>query len=663
MEGTATTVEWDDSAFESFLELVQKQGRIDARGVRITADRLKRILEIAPTDTGGQPVLHDADFVGATFAGEADFRGACFRGDGDLAATFGGVSFEGEARFAGATFAGVADFSGATFEGDVYFVSAVFTGRAVFDEATFAGNTHFNDATFNGGSTYHKATLTGSTYFNGAAFNGNNYFGEATFNGSSYFGEATFEEGAFFPGATFESDASFGDTTFNGDAFFGEATFNRRAEFGEARFRGDAGFGGAEFAERASFGGARFLSEANFAGYKGVSFSEWADFEKAVFSDKAWFGGASFKDRAMFAGATFKKQALFEGATFEQARTFGPVLVLETLVLDRASFRAPVRLEISAEQLSCERTTFEGPANLQVRWAEVHLDEAVFDRASTLAFLPSWNGAEEPEPGESRAWPRLVSLRGADVAHLTLADIDLQFCVFESALNLDQLRLATPCPFDEPPPKRIWSRSFPYFRRWTKRATIREERRWRQWTPKSKGWTDALAEPGLVEQTPDGRTRSGKEAVASEAERLAKTYRALRKGREDEGNAPGAGDFYYGEMEMRRHGQAPRPERMVIWLYWLVSGYGLRSSRALIALALTVVAFGFLFDSWGFRPDQGLGRGLLFSVESTSSLFRVPATEDFGLTAAGEVLQVIMRLLGPLFFGLALLSLRGRVKR
>jgi hypothetical protein len=33
------------------------------------------------------------------------------------------------------------------------------------------------------------------------------------------------------------------------------------------------------------------------------------------------------------------------------------------------------------------------------------------------------------------------------------------------------------------------------------------------------------------------------------------------------------------------------------------------------------------------------------------------------LTDTGTVLQFVMRLLGPLLFGLALLSLRGRVKR
>jgi hypothetical protein len=34
---------------------------------------------------------------------------------------------------------------------------------------------------------------------------------------------------------------------------------------------------------------------------------------------------------------------------------------------------------------------------------------------------------------------------------------------------------------------------------------------------------------------------------------LALVYRALRKALEDGANAPGAADFYYGEMEMRRH--------------------------------------------------------------------------------------------------------------
>lgn len=47
----------------------------------------------------------------------------------------------------------------------------------------------------------------------------------------------------------------------------------------------------------------------------------------------------------------------------------------------------------------------------------------------------------------------------------------------------------------------------------------------------------------------------------------------------------------------------------------------------------------------------------------TSSLFRVAEANDFVLTPIGEGLQIVLRLLGPLFLALAQLAVRGRVKR
>jgi hypothetical protein len=133
------------------------------------------------------------------------------------------------------------------------------------------------------------------------------------------------------------------------------------------------------------------------------------------------------------------------------------------------------------------------------------------------------------------------------------------------------------------------------------------------------------------------------------------------RAREDSKDEPGAADFYYGEMEMRRFDiTKQRAERLILWLYWLVSGYGLRASRALLALAVTVLVFAALLYAWGFPSQRSFLDALTFSAESTTSLFRPPERE---LTLAGEWLQIGLRLLGPFFFGLALLSLRGRVKR
>ena len=142
---------------------------------------------------------------------------------------------------------------------------------------------------------------------------------------------------------------------------------------------------------------------------------------------------------------------------------------------------------------------------------------------------------------------------------------------------------------------------------------------------------------------------------------IAAIYRGLRKGREDSKDAPGAADFYYGEMEMRRlDRESPRAERLILWLYWLTSGYGLRASRALAALAVTVAVFAAPLLKWGFAVDKSFVGALTFSAQSALGLLRPPEQR---LTGIGVWLQITLRLAGPLLLGLALLSLRGRVKR
>ncbi|SNT58319.1 hypothetical protein SAMN05216252_14828 [Actinacidiphila glaucinigra] len=99
-----------------------------------------------------------------------------------------------------------------------------------------------------------------------------------------------------------------------------------------------------------------------------------------------------------------------------------------------------------------------------------------------------------------------------------------------------------------------WRGWFPV--RWTRRRTLAEEHHWRAARYGTDGWTPAPA--GVETHQP---------AV------LAPLYRQLRKALEDGKNEPGATDFYYGEMEMRRHDlETSRGERMILWLYWRVPG-------------------------------------------------------------------------------------------
>jgi len=53
---------------------------------------------------------------------------------------------------------------------------------------------------------------------------------------------------------------------------------------------------------------------------------------------------------------------------------------------------------------------------------------------------------------------------------------------------------------------------------------------------------------------------------------LAQIYRDFRKGREDEKNEPGAADFYYDEMEMRRYAVSQGSfEKLFLTAYRFVS--------------------------------------------------------------------------------------------
>ncbi|CAL9325523.1 hypothetical protein [Streptomyces sp. SudanB182_2057] len=209
-------------------------------------------------------------------------------------------------------------------------------------------------------------------------------------------------------------------------------------------------------------------------------------------------------------------------------------------------------------------------------------------------------------------------------------------------------------------------------------ARPERQHHWRA-TRHSHGW--APAPPGVPTREP---------AV------LAPVYRQLRKALEDGRNEPGAADLYYGEMEMRRHGTTtPRGERTLLHLYWALSGYGLRSTRALAWLALAITATMLTMMLWGLPrtdPDPVStgttdGRRVTLTTRKpppvnpqepyterltttrfekslrvvvNSVIFR---TSGQDLTTTGTYVEMTARLVEPALLGLAVLAVRSRVRR
>ncbi len=539
-----------------------------------------------------------------------------------------------------------------------------------------------------------QAHFSGDANFRGAQFTRDAWFSDALFSGTARFDRTQFSGGAMFPGAQFTGTAGFAEAQFTGVAMFLRAQFTGAVVFQRARFTGDVVFADAQFGWDAWFEHAYFSGGVVF---QGAQFTRDAGFAEAQFSKDGWFQRAHFTADAGFQGAQFAGDALFSEVRFENATSLGP-LAAGRVSLDRAVFGRPVVIKVAALTVSCRDATWSAGVDLRLRYAEVDLERAIFTTpsfatGSDQTFVSSTGPLNEEEVrkrivGERREsrdlWiPLLTSLRGSDAANLSITDVDLSQCAFAGARLLDQLRLEGRCIYDHPPRGMCTGWAWPPAWRWSSRRSIAEERTWRATTRKYAGW----------------RNSSSTQIAEVGPERLAGLYRQLRKAQEDAKNEPGAADFYYGEMEMRRHATVtPAGERAILWLYWLISGYGLRALRSLAALLVLGVIVTTALVGWGLAataPPQHLSgtitsrvgnRTRIDATLNTAKPHLPPAgqrwiwqrtwtstevtldsivfrTTSQPLTTTGTWTTDTARILGPVLLALTLLAVRNRVKR
>ena len=543
-------------------------------------------------------------------------------------------------------------------------------GAVRFDAANFNGPAVFRSATFDGDARFDEVTFNGDAVFDGATFNGKVLFGSANFAKDARFESATFTEVARFDGATFAEDAGFDRATFAGGAVFGSVAINRYARFNSATFDGEAWFVLATFHQSAGFDSATFNGSARF--------------DSATFTSDARFSLATFTRGARFSLVTFARDAQFSEVVFERAPLLGPFVCGGVLDLSGALFGAPVTVEVAAKRVVFRRTRWAETATIWLRYADADLSDAVFDHPLAVAGRqrPFADGAGAPL-GEGvltgvDQMARVVSLRGVDAAHLVLTDLDLSRCLFSGTIHLDQLRLEGRCPFCLAPAGFHW-RGWRLVRN-THRITLAEEQHWCCTLPRATpGWQTA---PDSADQV--------------EPALLATLYRALRKSYEDSSNEPGAADFYYGEMEMRRADTGTdRAERGLLTAYWALSGYGLRAARALGFLLAAVTLTMLVMMLWGLpnadttsrSTGTVTGRHVTLTTDSpapvnptgplhqrlTSGRFEkslrvvvnsvIFRSSGQDLTTTGTYTEMASRLTEPVLLGLAAFAVRGRIKR
>lgn len=376
------------------------------------------------------------------------------------------------------------------------------------------------------------------------------------------------------------------------------------------------------------------------------------------------FSGAHFRAYTALRNVTVTNYVRLMGATFDRDVELADISCAATFSLARSTFTGSVDISgLSTPNLDLRRVTFHHRVAL-------HLDDvgtlgmrrATFDRGVRMSFANATRVdmievdlgapstltavAETVDQWRMDRRPVLTRTLGTDLSLLRLSYVDLKRCSFTGAHNLDHLTVDDWHGWNTTP------RSF-----WiTHRATLADEHRLR------KGTRWAL---------PDDT------AEAPSTDSVQGDYHALRSMMQDRKDQRAASDFYYGEMEMRRMGlfrslrgrivlRRWRPalsalgEWLLVFLYWLLSGYGQRAWRAFTTLAVVVVAASIALAHWGFKVPTDFGSALRYTIRSATTVLR---GTDADLTPTGDWIELGVRLIAPLLLALGLFAIRDRVRR
>jgi uncharacterized protein YjbI with pentapeptide repeats len=332
----------------------------------------------------------------------------------------------------------------------------------------------------------------------------------------------------------------------------------------------------------------------------------------------------------------------------EAVSRLGPCEV-QSMRLNRASFSVRTHMDFVAAFVDLSGATFEQGGLLEVDGAKVDLKQLSLGGPFRVSGKL-----------EAKGTPEILSLLNADAGEMSFARVNMSKCSFYGAHGLGNVNIEATVQLSRSP----W---------WAgRRKLIADELAWRRAAGRlhSTGWNVDGDEAA-------GPMKGGKLPVALpvlvahrppvnsypplEASQVASMYRELRRSLESKSDMPGAADFYYGEMEMRRWSkQSGIGERILVGAYWLLSGYGLRPLRALLAWTAVVIFGVFEMKAGGFVSGcYSPCRALIFSVRA--SLPGISTTEQ--LTPVGQAIEIVIRVLGPMMLALFLISIRAKLMR
>lgn len=327
-----------------------------------------------------------------------------------------------------------------------------------------------------------------------------------------------------------------------------------------------------------------------------------------------------------------------QGLRLKAADRLGP-FAAGSVQLTRARFGSRILIDVKSPRVDLVGAAFTEGGLILAHGAELSLEQV---RLGGPLQVTGVAGTTEKT--------QVLSLRNADAGSMSFAQLDLSRCSFQEVHGLATFDIQA----------NVFFASTPW---WAgKRRFLADEFAWRidSGCLHKLGWKLPGVHVGslLPERSPDSVELVLLSPV--EADQVAVIYRQLRHSLEGKSNMPGAADFYYGEMEMRRWSSGRPPlERILVWCYWLISGYGLRVGRAILAWLLLVTLGTWGLIRVGIKPEPPLSQALLSAIRAAIPGFPT----HLSLSQSGLWIETGLRVFGAIFIGMFFLSVRSMVMR
>jgi len=425
--------------------------------------------------------------------------------------------------------------------------------------------------------------------------------------GAAYFGQealVSFVQIEPLPGVKFQKQARFDCATF------------LHANFDRVTFSEGVSFDGTEFEVGATFDGAQFQKEFEIASFDGTKFGGPAAFQNAVFQGTALFVSTEFQDSASFSGTIFRR-VMFSYTAFQKDVSF-EATVFQEVDFDPDRIGGKCRFVNSGFLGDSRFKSLETSVSSKIEF----VGDIYTQRPDLKGF---WQGCSQLQRDKlAKVWG--VGLRRLDTAFE------------EGYLAMDMVSLL------ETDAKDIRFLNV----RWSQKQMLRSFNILKR---------TAVHDEMLLYEVPMASRNYGA---------VARLYRELRHNYEQELRYPEAGDFYVGEMEMRRL-QISR-QHLSAW------GWLRRNLLSPIAWYRNLGLYG---ESYALAALWIIGTILLFAIppmafpqficqssapDSLDNPFIRSVLAFFQLRSV-SALDHAERILGAFLLGILFITLRRRLER